>query len=51
MEHAEAIDQQENELYGPEKTGDELPEDICDPQKRIKKLKELKKEAGCRRGR
>ena len=43
LEHAEAIDQQEDKLYGTDKTGDELPEDIRDPQKRIKKLKELKK--------
>ena len=43
LDHAEAIDRQEDALYGPEKTGDELPEDIRDPQKRIKKLKELKK--------
>ena len=43
LEHAEAVDQQEDALYGPDKTGDELPEDIRDPEKRIKKLKELKK--------
>jgi len=43
LEHAEAIDQQEDALYGPDKTGDELPEDIRDPEKRIRKLKELKK--------
>ena len=43
LQHAEAVDQQEDELYGADKTGDELPEDIRDPEKRIKKLKELKK--------
>ena len=43
LEQAEAVDQQEDALYGPDKTGDELPEDIRDPEKRIKKLKELKK--------
>ena len=43
LEQAEAIDRQEDALYGPDKTGDELPEDIRDPEKRIKKLKELKK--------
>ena len=43
LEHAEAVDRQEGELYGPDKTGDELPEGIRDPEKRIKKLKELKK--------
>ena len=43
LEHAEAIDRQEDALYGPDKTGDEIPEEIRDPKKRIKKLKELKK--------
>ena len=43
LQHAEAVDQQEDQLYGADKTGDELPEDIRDPEKRIKKLKELKK--------
>jgi transposase len=43
LDHAEAIDRQEDALYGPEKTGDELPEAIRDPEKRIKKLEELKK--------
>lgn len=43
LEKAEAFDQQEDALYGTDKTGDELPEDIRDPEKRIKKLKELKK--------
>jgi transposase len=43
LEKAEAIDRQEDELYGADKTGDELPEDIRDPHQRIKKLKELKK--------
>ena len=43
LDHSEAIDRQEDALYGPEKTGDELPEDIRDPEKRIKELEELKK--------
>ena len=43
LEQGEAIDQQEDELYGPDKTGDELPEDIRDQDKRIKKLRELQK--------
>lgn len=43
LEHAEAIDQQQDDLYGPDKAGDELPEEIRDPENRIKKLKELKK--------
>jgi len=43
LEHAEAIDRQEDALYGPDKTGDELPQGIRDPKKRFQKLKELKK--------
>ena len=43
LEQAEAIDQQEDALYDPDKTGDEIPEEIRDPEKRIQKLKELKK--------
>jgi len=44
LEQAEAIDQQEDRLYGPDKTGNEIPEDIRDPKKRIEKLKKLKKQ-------
>jgi transposase len=43
LEKAEAVDQQEDALYGTDKTGDELPEEVRDPKKRIQKLKELKK--------
>ena len=44
LEQAEAIDQQEDQMYGSDKTGNEIPEDIRDPKKRIEKLKKLKKE-------
>lgn len=43
MEQAEAIDQEEDALYGSDKTGDEIPEEIRDHGKRIEKLRELKK--------
>jgi transposase len=44
LEQAEAIDQAEDALYGSDKTGDEIPEEIRDQGKRIEKLKELKKQ-------
>jgi transposase len=44
LEQAEAIDQQEDHLYGSDKTGNEIPEDIRDPKKRIEKLRKLKKQ-------
>jgi transposase len=43
LDQAEAVDLHEDALYGPDKTGDELPKGIHDPEKRIQKLKELKK--------
>ena len=43
LDQAEAVDQHEDALYGLDKTGDELPEEIRDRKKRINKLKELKK--------
>ena len=44
LDEAEAADQQEDLLYGADKAGDEIPEDIRDPSKRIARLKELKKQ-------
>ena len=44
LEQAEAVDQKEDQLYGSDKTGNEIPEDIRDPKKRIEKLKKLKKQ-------
>lgn len=43
LEKAAAEDLREDELYGKDKTGDELPEEIRDSKKRIEKLRELKK--------
>jgi hypothetical protein len=44
LDEAEAADQQEDLLYGADKAGDEIPEDIRDQSKRIARLKELKKQ-------
>lgn len=44
IEQAEAVDQKEDHNYGSDKTGDEIPEDIRDRQKRVAKLKELKQQ-------
>jgi len=44
MKQATTIDQEEDARYGSDKTGNEIPEDIRDPAKRIAKLKELKKQ-------
>lgn len=41
---ADAADQQEDQLYGADKSGDEVPEDVRDRQKRIEKLQELKQQ-------
>ncbi len=42
LKEAEAIDAAEDELYGDDKTGDELPKELRDPINRIKKIKELR---------
>jgi len=44
LKQAEAMDHQEDTLYGSDKTGDEIPEEIRDQGKRIEKLKALKNE-------
>lgn len=51
IDEAIKIDEEEDKLYGEDKTGDELPEDIKDRKKRLEKIKkalnkakELKKE-------
>ena len=44
MDQAETIDGKEDALYGSDKIGDEIPEEIRDQGKRIEKLKELKKQ-------
>ena len=43
LKECEEIDRIEDELYG-DKCGDELPPDLADPQKRLKKIREAMKE-------
>jgi transposase len=42
LEEAAAKDAEEDELYGPDRRGDELPEDLRDRRKRLTRLKEAK---------
>lgn len=42
MEEAEAKDAEEDKLYGPDRRGDELPEELQDRRKRLTRLKEAK---------
>ncbi len=44
LDKAEKQDQQEDSLYGCDKTGDELPQQIRDRQQRIEKLKQIQKQ-------
>ena len=39
----EEIDEEEDKLYGYDKRGDELPENLQDPKERIRKIRELQK--------
>jgi transposase len=41
LDQADQIDRHEDELYGPDKTGDEIPDEIADSKKRIEKLKQI----------
>ena len=43
LDKAEQKDQEEDALYGPDKSGDELPEGIRDRKQRLEKLKQIKK--------
>ena len=43
LDKAEQKDQEEDALYGPDKSGDELPEEIRDRKQRLEKLKQIKK--------
>ena len=36
------VDAAEDALYGPDKTGDELPEELADPTRRLQKIQEAK---------
>lgn len=42
LQEAEDVDRLEDELYGPDKRGDELPEELQDPVKRLRKIQEAK---------
>lgn len=42
FEECEATDAAEDELYGPDKTGDELPEALADPKRRLQAIQETK---------
>jgi len=44
LDEAAAIDQKEDEEYGPEKRGDELPEELRDKQDRLDRLREAKRQ-------
>jgi len=41
---AERLDREEDELYGPDKRGDELPDWVADKKERLKKLQQAKAE-------
>jgi hypothetical protein len=43
LTEAETKDAEEDKLYGKEKRGDELPDDLRDPESRLKRLQECKK--------
>jgi len=44
FEEAERIDREEDELYGTDRSGDELPEWVADKQKRLEKIRQAKAE-------
>lgn len=44
FEEAERADQQEDELYGADRRGDELPDWVANKQKRLEKIRQAKKE-------
>ena len=43
LDQAKDIDQKEDDQFGPDNTGDEIPEDIRNRKQRLQRLKELKK--------
>ncbi len=43
LEEAEAIDEQEDNKYGPDRRGDELPEELAHRESRLKRIKEAKR--------
>lgn len=44
LEKARLTDEEEDQLYGADKRGDELPEELMDPVKRREKLRQIKEE-------
>lgn len=44
LAEAERVDQAEDELYGPDKRGDELPAELRDRESRLRRIRELKAE-------
>ena len=42
FEECAEVDATEDELFGPDKTGDELPEELADPKRRLQKIQEAK---------
>jgi transposase len=42
LTEAERVDQAEDELYGPDKRGDELPEELRERESRLRRIRELK---------
>ena len=42
LERAEAIDREDDERYGPDRSGDELPEELQRRESRLKKIREAK---------
>jgi hypothetical protein len=43
LEKSEAIDRQEDDKYGPDRRGDELPEELARRESRLKRIQEAKK--------
>jgi len=43
LEKSEAIDQQEDDKYGPDRRGDELPQELARRESRLKRIQEAKK--------
>jgi len=44
LESAQRIDDEEDKLYGPDKRGDELPEELRSHKKRLEKIREAKRQ-------
>lgn len=42
LEEAERVDQEEDARFGPDRRGDELPEELADPVRRLAKIREAK---------